>query len=31
VKDARVLSALGVPALGKSEAALEELRSNGLA
>jgi len=31
MKDARVLSALGVPALGKSDAALQELRSNGLA
>ena len=31
LKDARVLSALGVPDLGKSEAAIEELRSNGLA
>jgi lactoylglutathione lyase len=31
LKDARVLSALGVPALGKSDAAIEELRSNGLA
>jgi catechol 2,3-dioxygenase-like lactoylglutathione lyase family enzyme len=31
LKDARVLGALGVPALGKSDAAMEELRSNGLA
>ena len=31
LKDARVLSALGLPALGKSEAARAELRSNGLA
>ena len=31
LKDARVLSALGVPELGKSDDALAELRSNGLA
>ena len=31
LKDERVLGALGVPALGKSDAAMEELRSNGLA